>query len=166
MLRSARLELKRVELTDAAFFLVLLNDPSWLANIGDRGVRSLADAESYIRGRIWGDYERYGYGIYVVRPGGAPDPIGICGLVKRPFLTAPDLGVALLPAWAGQGHASEAGRAVIEDAERAHGITHLYAITKPSNQRSISMLGRLGFRHEGPLAVPPDGVEVQLYVRP
>jgi len=41
-----------VALSDGSFFLRLLNDPSWVENIGDRGVHSDADAESYIKNSI------------------------------------------------------------------------------------------------------------------
>jgi [ribosomal protein S5]-alanine N-acetyltransferase len=166
VLWTVRLELRRVELTDAAFFLQLLNEPSWLLNIGDRGVRSASAAESYIRGRIWSQYEIFGYGMYVVCLRDNARPMGICGLVKREFLAAPDLGVALLPDSVGSGFAAEAARAVITDAELALGIRQLFAITKSANRRSVAMLGRLDFRHEGSLAVPPEGDRVELYARP
>ena len=84
-------------MSDGSFFLRLLNDPSWLENIGDRGVHSDADAESYIKNSIWAHYHFYGYGMYAVQLKSTSLPIGICGLVKRDFLSAPDLGFALLP---------------------------------------------------------------------
>jgi ribosomal-protein-alanine N-acetyltransferase len=34
---------------DAAFMLAMANDPSWLKNIGDRGLRSVDDARRYIQ---------------------------------------------------------------------------------------------------------------------
>lgn len=150
-------------LADAAFLLRLLNEPSWLENIGDRGVRSRGDAEDYIRTNIWVPYRTHGYGMYAVLPRSMPLPIGICGLVKRDFLPAPDLGVALLADFAGQGYASEAARAVMWHAQRQLGIRELYAIVRRANHRSVRLLERLGFRHAGPCATPL-GAEVELYV--
>jgi ribosomal-protein-alanine N-acetyltransferase len=164
ILQTARLELRHVTLADAAFLLKLLNDPSWVENIGDRGVRSHADAESYIRSTLWSQHETYGYGMYVVQRTGAALPVGICGLVKREFLPAPDLGVALLPDSVGLGLASEAARAVMVHAQSKLGIERLYGIVKRGNHRSVALLGRLGFRREGPSPAPPAGVEVELYV--
>ena len=164
-LRSARLELRGVELADAAFFVRLLNDPSWIANIGDRGVRTLPEAESYIRSRIWSQYESYGYGMYVMRTSGATQAMGLCGLVRRKFLPGPDLGFALLPEWVGSGFATEAARAVVAHAHGPLAIPSLCALTLPTNRRSIDVLMRLKFRREGACTVP-GGELLDLYVRP
>jgi [ribosomal protein S5]-alanine N-acetyltransferase len=91
-------------------------------------------------------------------------PVGLCGLVKREFLELPDLGFALLPEWVGKGYAAEAARAVIAQAE-SRGIERLYAIVSRSNQRSMHLLERLAFRHEGPLVIPPAGEQVERFVR-
>jgi len=165
-LRAARLELRSVRLTDAAFFVTLLNEPTWIENIGDRGVRTQAQAESYIRERIWSQYATHGFGLYVVQAAATAQPLGLCGLVRREFLPGPDLGVALLPEWVGHGYAGEAAGAVIAHAQAMLAIEPLYAITRPGNHRSIRMLGRLGFHREGPIPVPPEGTEAELYVRP
>ena len=163
VLETARLKLRAAALSDAPFFLALLNDPSWLANIGDRGVRSGSDAERYIRDTVQAPYQALGYGMYVVQPKSTGLPIGVCGLVKRDFLPAPDLGFALLPGFVGFGYASEAARAVVGHAQRALGIGQLYAIVKRGNQRSERLLGALGFDRQGPCPIP-DGTEVDLYV--
>jgi ribosomal-protein-alanine N-acetyltransferase len=164
-LKTPRLELRAVATADAAFFLKLLNESSWLENIGDRGVRSHADAEGYIRKTIWSQYETWGYGMYVVEAPSTSVPMGLCGLVKRDFLDSPDLGFALLPDWVGKGYAAEAARAVIAHAESQLGIEQLYAIVNHSNHRSIRLLERLGFRHQGPFVIPPAGEQVERYVR-
>lgn len=150
-------------LDDAAFFLRLLNEPSWLANIGDRGVRTLSDAQRYIRGNIWGAYQAHGFGLYAVQLRTMPLLIGLCGLVKRDFLSSPDLGFALLPDYVGHGYATEAARALMSDAEAQLGVERLYAIVKSGNQRSVRLLEQLGFRHEGPYQIP-QGDQVELYV--
>ena len=163
VLETARLKLRAAALSDAQFFLALLNDPSWLANIGDRGVRSGSDAERYIRDTVQAPYQALGYGMYVVQLKSTGLPIGVCGLVKRDFLPAPDLGFALLPGFVGFGYASEAAHAVVGHAQGALGIGQLYAIVKRGNQRSEKLLGALGFDRQGPCPIP-DGTEVDLYV--
>ena len=161
MLTTARLELRCAALEDAAFLLRLLNEPSWLESIGDRGVRSAADAERYIRDTIQAPYRSLGYGMYLVQLKESGQPIGVCGLVRRDFLPGPDLGFALLPDFVGRGYATEAARAVMGHAQHTLGIARLYALVKRSNQRSVKVLGRLGFHHQGPPAVPQaDAVEV------
>jgi len=164
-LETRRLVLREVLLTDAGFLLALLNDPSWLENIGDRGVRSLADAEKYIASNIRAHHQAHGYGMYALQPTSAAQPIGMCGLVRREFLPAPDFGVALLPDWVGQGYAAEAARAVMVHAADELGIRQLLAIVRPGNQRSVRLLERLGFRHQGPCPTP-EGVALELYGTP
>jgi hypothetical protein len=44
VVETERLVLRRLTLDDAGFILVLLNDPSFLRFIGDKGVRTLEDA--------------------------------------------------------------------------------------------------------------------------
>ena len=162
-LETPRLLLREVVSSDAGFLLTLLNDPAWIANIGDRGVRSAADAEAYIRSNIRAHHERHGYGMYAVELKSAARPIGLCGLIRRDFLPGPDLGVALLPGFVGQGYASEAACEVMRHAHYTLGIARLYAIVKRGNHRSIRMLERLAFNFERPLPLPETGVD--LYVR-
>ena len=128
-------------------------------------MRSNADAERYIERSIWSQYEAHGYGMYVVEAPATRVPMGLCGLVKRDFLDSPDLGFALLPDWVGKGYAAEAARRVIAHAESQLGIEQLYAIVNHTNDRSIRLLERLGFRHAGPFTIPPGGEEVERYVR-
>lgn len=165
VLDTPRLTLRPVALTDAPFLVALLNDPAWLKYIGDRGVRTAADAERYIEARIWSQYESHGFGMYVMELRDAAQPIGTCGLVRREFLAGPDLGVALLPDWVGRGYATEAARAVIGHAGQTLHIDPLFAIVKNENTRSVGMLERLGFTHRGPFIVPPEGTAVELYTR-
>jgi RimJ/RimL family protein N-acetyltransferase len=91
-------------------------------------------------------------------------PIGLVGLVKRDYLPEPDLGFALLDAYAGRGLAYEAASAVLPLA-RAQGLQRLLAITDPDNRRSIGLLHRLGFELDGPQAVPGGAKPVQRYSR-
>ena len=48
VLETARLTMHRLQAGDAAFILRLVNEPSWLRYIGDKGVRTLEDAKQYI----------------------------------------------------------------------------------------------------------------------
>jgi [ribosomal protein S5]-alanine N-acetyltransferase len=66
VLSTQRLELRQLDAGDAPFMLELLNDASFIANIGDRGVRTVDDAARYIQDRMIASYARYGYGLYLV----------------------------------------------------------------------------------------------------
>lgn len=161
---TPRLQLRRVKLSDAEFFHRLLNEPSWLENIGDRGVRSAAEAVAYIRKQIWEPYRSCGFGMYLVQRKEDGAPIGLCGLVQRDFLEHPDLGFALLPEHVGQGYAAEAAESVIALVESRWGIGQLCAITRGENSRSVRLLERLGFQRERSCATP-SGEMLELYVR-
>jgi RimJ/RimL family protein N-acetyltransferase len=162
---TPRLQLRQVELADAAFLHRLLNEPSWLENIGDRGICSTADAACYIRDQIRAPQRTLGYGMCLVQRKADGFPLGLCGLVKRDFLTHPDLGFALLPEFAGQGYAAEAARSVIAAAGNLWRIAQLYAITNLGNHRAVRLLERLGFERERSCALPQGG-EVELYATP
>jgi [ribosomal protein S5]-alanine N-acetyltransferase len=162
-LETARLALRAVTLADSAFLVRLLNEPSWLANIGDRGVRSGADAERYITARIWTQYRRYGYGMYVLELKSTRVPVGTCGLVRRDFLAGPDLGFALLPEFVGQGLAREAAARVLLHAKTQLDVRPLYAVVRCENLASVRVLERLGFQRQGRVCAP-EGEDLELYV--
>ena len=50
VLETNRLTLRWLNVGDANFILQLLNEPSWIQYIGQKNVRSLEDAKSYIQG--------------------------------------------------------------------------------------------------------------------
>jgi RimJ/RimL family protein N-acetyltransferase len=149
VLETDRLRLRRMSLDDDAFIRTLLNEPSFLRYIGDRGVRTLDDARRYIADGPLASYERLGFGLYVVETRSDGAPIGICGLLKRDTLDHPDIGFAFLPRFWSQGYAYESASAVLNYGRDALGIRRVLAITSPDNEASIRLLTRLGFSYEG-----------------
>lgn len=146
---TERLLLRTITATDAAFLLELLNSPGWLTYIGDRGVRNLAQAETYIRERFLPSYEQYGFGFWVMELLETGMAIGICGLVKRPQLMRPDLGFAILPAYERKGYTREASQAVLTLAVQQYQLPQVDAIVLPDHTASIGLLKNLGFEHTG-----------------
>lgn len=161
---TERLRLRRLHAADAAFLLELLNQPGWLQFIGDRHVRSPEQAGDYLAQRIDAQFERFGYGMWGIELRVDARLIGLVGLVKRDTLPEPDLGFALLDAYAGQGLAFEAAGAVLPLAQ-SRGLRRLLAIVDPDNGRSIGLLRRLGFQLEGLQTVVGGGDLVQRYAR-
>lgn len=139
-LRTERLILTPAVESDAAFVLELLNDPGWLRNIGDRGVRSLDDARAYIRDRL-------GQSLWLVARDATGEPLGMCGLVEREVLDSPDLGYAFLERHSGKGYATEAAAAVLAHVREDMRLPKLAAITDPDNKPSQRVLEKLGFRY-------------------
>ena len=63
VIETPRLLLHRLTPDDAEFILELLNEPSFLRFIGDKGVRTREDACRYIESGPMASYERFGFGL-------------------------------------------------------------------------------------------------------
>lgn len=163
VLETERLVLRRLSTGDSAFILGLVNEPSWLRFIGDKGVATLEDAERYIRNGPLEMYARLGFGLYLVELKESGVPIGICGLIKRETLEDVDLGFAFLPRFWGNGYAFESASATLSFGKRALGLSRIVAITSPDNVRSVKLLERLGFRFERTLQLAANGEALGLY---
>lgn len=131
--------------------------------IGDRGVRTLADAGDYILQGPVASYEQFGFGLYLtaLRENGLP--IGICGLLKRESLQDVDLGFALLEKFWGNGYAYESAAAVMAFAKSALGLNRLVAVTAPDNHSSVKVLEKLGFNFERMVRLSEDAAELKLF---
>lgn len=162
ILRTERLRLRLADPADCAFYLELVNDPAFIAHIGDRGLRTREAAARAIEEGPVAMQRSRGHSLYVVEllEGGAP--IGLCGLVKRDALEDVDIGYAFLARHRGQGYAFEAAQAVVRHAG-ALGIARLAAITDPRNAASIGLLRKLGMRFERVAVLAPGQNGVNLY---
>lgn len=163
VLETERLILRRMSTDDAGFILGLLNEPSWLRFIGDRGVRTIEDAQDYILNGPVAMYARLGFGLYLVELKDDGSSMGLCGLIKRDFLDDVDIGFAFLPKYWGQGYAYEAASAVLAYGQGVLGLKRIVAITAPDNDRSARLLEKLGLRFERLVRYPDDGREVRLF---
>lgn len=163
VIQTERLSLRSITLDDAEFILRLLNDPDFLAYIGDRNVRQLADAEAYVR-KIAQKGHSAEHCFLVVDLVDEHCPTGICTVLTREGLNDPDIGFAFLPEFTGRGFAFEAAQATMDYARQKLKIQRLVAITAPQNNRSIALLGKLGFRHQTTIQLDSDRTESLLFV--
>jgi RimJ/RimL family protein N-acetyltransferase len=162
VIQTARLVLRRLGLSDAGFILDLLNEPSFLRFIGDKGVRNLDGARAYISKGPIESYERHGFGLYATcLPDGTP--IGICGLVKRDGLADVDVGFAFLSRYRSKGYAMESSSAVLMHAKQVLNLQRVVAITAPENHRSIAVLEKIGLKFERTIRLAADGDELNLF---
>ncbi len=148
ILETERLRLKHLSPADAPFILELLNDPDFIRNIGDRGVRTTEQARHYILAGPGASYEQHGFGLDLVESRQTGAALGICGLLRRDCHPDVEIGFAFLPAARGQHFAFEAGRAVIDFGITSLRLQRIVALTAPDNTASIRVLGKLGFRFE------------------
>lgn len=163
VLETARLRLRHLTDDDARFVLALLNEPSFIENIGDRGVRTIEGARRYLADGPIASYAKHGYGLYMTELSATGEPIGICGLVKRDYLEHPDIGFALLPRFWSRGYAVEAAAAVKTLALATLGLPRVLAITSPGNTGSIQVLEKIGLRFQRMIRPPNDAAEVRLF---
>ena len=152
-----------VSTNDVDFILALLNSEGWLQNIGDRGVKTEAQAIEYIETKIHKMYRDKGLGTLkiVLRESGIP--IGVCVLIRRDGLEHADIGFALLPEFYGKGFAKEAAMAVMEDAIRRKMMNKVQGITLPWNLASIAVLKHLGMQQVGTVRLPNDPEALLLF---
>ena len=148
VIETPRLALHRLTADDADFILELLNEPSFLRYIGDKGVRTREDACQYIVAGPMASYDRFGFGLYRVERKNGGEPIGMCGLLKRDSLEDVDVGFAFLPRFWSKGFAFESASAVLAHGRRTWGLKRILAITSPDNEASVRLLAKLGFRFE------------------
>jgi RimJ/RimL family protein N-acetyltransferase len=163
VIETDRLIIRWLSTDDAEFILGLLNDPSWLHFIGDRGVRTIQDAGIYIlRGPVE-MYARLGFGLYMVELKEGGTPIGVCGLIKRDFLDDVDIGFGFMPEYRAKGYAYESASAVIAYGKGVLGLKRVVAITSSDNRRSARLLEKLGLVFERMVKFPGEDEEVRLF---
>ena len=163
VLETERLVLRRLSADDAEFILELLNQPSFLRYIGDKGVRNTEDAIRYIQTGPVASYDRFGFGLYLVELKETGVSIGMCGLIKRDSLPDVDVGFAFLPAYWLQGYAFEAAAAVMTYGREVLGLRRMVAITSLDNDASIRLLEKIGLRFERLIKLAEDQPEVRLF---
>ncbi len=146
---TTRLVIRHFELRDAAYVLAQLNEASFIQFIADKQVRSIIDAEKYLKDGPMASYDKFGFGLNIVLLKHSGAPIGMCGLLKRTELEYPDLGYALLPKYWGKGYATEASKAILNNAINIHKKNVVLGVTLANNQTSNCLLTRLGFTQNG-----------------
>ncbi len=148
VLETERLILRWLSVDDDDFILNLLNQPSFIQYIGDRGVKNLSDARQYIESKFVESYKRFGFGLYLVELRKDKTPIGICGFVKRDTLPDVDIGFAFLPQHWSQGYAFESARAAFDYGKSVLGFKRILAITTKDNEASAELLVKVGLKFE------------------
>lgn len=163
ILETERLRLRTIDVDDAAFYYELVNDPTWLEFIGDKGIRSIDDARKAIIEGPLTMQEQLGHSLYVMERKSDGLPLGLCGLIKREALDDVDIGYAIRPAWFGQGYTYEAAVAVVAYARDQLRMKRLLGLTNPDNVNSIGLLGKLGLEFVELRNLPPHERPTNIY---
>jgi [ribosomal protein S5]-alanine N-acetyltransferase len=165
ILKTNHLILREADLSDNQFIYDLLNSPKWLKYIGDREIKTLKNAEDYIKDKLIKSYNANGYGLYVYELNDSHTPIGICGFIKRDYLDMEDIGFALLPEYERKGYTYEISIAVLDYGQKNLSLNKVYAITSKDNLASQELLKKLGFNFKTYLNEPDTNEELLLYSR-
>jgi len=164
ILETERLMLRQMRVEDAEFIFELVNEPAFIRNIGDKGVRTLDDARDYILSGPVASYAKFGFGLYVVVLKETGAAIGICGLLKRDSLEDVDIGFAFFERFRRKGFAYEAAAAVMEYGRNSLGLKRIVAITSPDNEASIRVLEKIGLQFEKMIRMPGSDEDTRLFV--
>jgi RimJ/RimL family protein N-acetyltransferase len=148
ILETERLSLHHFEKGDAAFLLQIMNHPDYHRYIGDRELRSVADAERFVAEAMIPPYERQGFGFWQMRLRETGERAGFAGIIKREVFDVADVGYAVDEKFYGKGFAQEATRGVLGFARETLGFSRVGAMTDPKNSASINVLIKCGFSFE------------------
>jgi RimJ/RimL family protein N-acetyltransferase len=162
-LSTERLVLRPFGTKDAAFILELMNTREWKEFIGERGIKNLDDAVATLQGGPIKSYAENGFGLMAMCLKVDDLVIGMCGLLKRNYLSAPDLGFALLPSYAGKGFAHEACKSILLHAKEKLKLSRILAITEQQNFRSQRLLIKLGFVQQEKILPEGENEELNLF---
>lgn len=162
-IQTERLLLERFEHGDAPFIVSLLNQPSFLTNIGDKGVRDEVDARRYLDQGPLASYAQHGFGLFRVSLRDSATVVGMCGLIRRDTLDDVDLGYALLPEYWGRGYAVEAARASLNYGLDVLGLPRVVAIITPGNHASVRVVEKLGMAFRQKVRLEDEQEPIDLY---
>jgi RimJ/RimL family protein N-acetyltransferase len=164
IIETERLLIRQLTSDDAEFILELVNEPAFIKNIADRGVRTLDDARGYIQNGPLASYAQFGFGLCAVILKESGLPIGMCGLLKRDYWDEVDIGYALLERYWLKGYAYEAASAMLHYGRTVLNLPRIVAITAPDNDGSARVLEKIGLRFEKLIKLPHHDEESKFFV--
>ncbi|MBD8017254.1 GNAT family N-acetyltransferase [Kaistella pullorum] len=160
---TERLTLTPVSTDDAELIFRLYNEPKFIEFIGDKNIRSVEDAERYIKEKFHPHIEQFGFGNYVIIRKTDGEKLGTVGVFGREGLDAHDIGFALLPEFEGGGCAFEAAQRIFDAAFSEFGLKKISAITTHGNFRSQKLIEKLGLKFVKTVRLPDDDEELRYY---
>ncbi|RUO80196.1 RimJ/RimL family protein N-acetyltransferase [Idiomarina tyrosinivorans] len=154
LFETQRVTVRQLSLNDAEWLLALFNSQGFIRYIGDREIRTVAQAKRYIQQGPLKSYQETGLGLYAVEAQTTATPVGVVSLLKRDYLEHIDVGYAMLPEHQGQGYALAATAGLIDYARWRFALSQIDAISQADNQASIMLLQRLQFRYQETIQLP------------
>lgn len=151
-LRTERLVLRRWRDDDRAPFARINADPRVCEHLP--APLTPAESDALIE-RIEAHFDQHGVGLWCVERADRPGCLGYVGLAvpafEAHFTPAIEVGWRLDPACWGNGYATEAAAAALDDVFGRVGVDEVVSFTVPANVRSRAVMERLGLTRD------PDG---------
>lgn len=160
---TSRLILKPTTTDDAEFTFALLNSSKWLKYIGDRNIKTLADAVTYIEEKIRPQQIQLGYCNYTVIRKSDGAKIGSCGLYQRQELEHIDIGFAFLPNYEKHGYGFESAQKLLDAGFNTFNLNKICAITTRKNLDSQRLLEKLGLHYIREIVFPNKDEKMMYY---
>ncbi|MGO4708282.1 GNAT family N-acetyltransferase [Chryseobacterium sp. 2TAF14] len=163
---TERLLIRPMSLEDADLIFELYNMPNFIKYIGNRNVNSLSDAENYIRSKFLPQFEKLGFGNYMVILKEGNQKIGGVGIFEREGLDIVDIGFSVLEKFEGKGLMFEAAQKVKSIGMDEFGLNKISAITTKDNLSSQKLIEKLGLKFQKYVTLPNEDVELMYYETP
>lgn len=160
---TERLLLKPTMEEDAELIYQLMNTPKFIQYVGDRGLRTIEDAKTFIQQSILPQLRHLGFSSYTLITKSDTTKIGTCGLYDRTGVDGIDIGFGLLPPFEGKGYAYEAANLLLSKAFDVFELHTVKAITSKDNLASQALIEKLGLERVGTTTLPNESKEILLY---
>lgn len=160
---TERLLIRPMSLEDADLIFELYNMPSFIKYIGNRNINSFSDAENYIKNRFLPQFEKLGFGNYLIVLKEGNQKIGGVGIFEREGLDVVDIGFSVLEKFEGKGLMFEAAQKIMSVGMQDFGLKKISAITTKDNLSSQKLIERLGLKFQKHVSLPNDNEELMYY---
>jgi RimJ/RimL family protein N-acetyltransferase len=144
IIETPRLILREFQLSDAEKMYELNSDPEVIKYTGDPPFKSVEETRNFLS--QYKDYQRNGYGRWIMTLKETNEPIGWCGLKlnEEGFV---DLGFRLFRTYWNNGYASEAAQACLAYGFNTLDMNFIIGRVVSENKASVKALEKLGMKY-------------------
>ncbi|MBW7675367.1 GNAT family N-acetyltransferase [Chryseobacterium chendengshani] len=160
---TERLIIRPMSTDDADLILELYNMPNFIKFIGNRNIKTLSDAENYIKEKFLPQFEKSGFGNYLIVLKEGNQKIGGVGIFEREGLDITDIGFSVLERFEGKGYMYEAAQKIKSIGMDDFGLTKISAITTKDNFSSQKLIEKLGLKFQKYVTLPNEDAELMYY---
>ena len=147
ILETDRLLLRKYVEEDAEAFFELNSDPKVLRFVPDKQLLNVEQARQILIDHPIADYRKHGFGRGACILKSTGQQIGFAGLKYLEELDEVDVAYRLLPAFWGQGLATEAALASVRYGFDELGLKRIIGLAMPENVASIRVLEKAGLHY-------------------